>query len=108
MRLAGATRRLANAEDIARQAMTRGGREFDHVLASKAIFKEDAADAGRAVAAAGIAASQIGQAMGDHDLAMGGAVGAIRDASECSPIDEDTLRPAFACRTADGHRFVLQ
>ena len=79
-RLAGATRRLANAEDIARQAMTRGGREFDHVLASKAVFKEDAADAadaGRAVAAAGIAASQIGQAMGDHDLAMGGAVGGI-------------------------------
>ena len=32
----------------------------------------------------------------------------IRDASECSPLDEDTLRPAFACRTADGHRFVLQ
>ena len=32
----------------------------------------------------------------------------IRDASECSPLDEDTLRLAFACRTADGHRFVLQ
>lgn len=32
----------------------------------------------------------------------------IRDASECSPLDDGRLRPAFACRTADGHRFVLQ
>ena len=80
VRLAGSTRRLANAEDIARQAMTRGGREFDHVLASKAVFKEDAADAaaaGQAVAAGGLAAAQVGQAMGDHDLAMAGAVGGL-------------------------------
>lgn len=32
----------------------------------------------------------------------------LRDASECSPLDDDTLRPAFDCRTAEGHRFVLQ
>ena len=32
----------------------------------------------------------------------------IRNACECSPLDEDTLRSAFACRTPEGHRFVLQ
>ena len=32
----------------------------------------------------------------------------VRNDRECSPIDEDTLRPAFACRTPEGYRFVLQ
>lgn len=81
VRLAGVSRSLANAEDIAWQAMTRGGREFDHVLANKAEFKEDAADAAdtaQAVAVGGVAAAQMGQVMGDQDLALAGsAVGLV-------------------------------
>lgn len=80
VRLAGMSRPLPNAEDIARQAMTRGGREFDHVLANKAVFKEEVADAAEAAEAAALGAlatAQVGQAMGDYDMAMAGSIAAL-------------------------------
>ena len=81
VRLGAASRSLPNDEDIAWQAMTRGGREFDAVLANKAVFKEDAAevaDAAADVAAGGAAVASVGAAIGDHDLAgAGAAVGLV-------------------------------
>ena len=77
VQLAGGAKPLTNSEDIAWQAMTRGGREFDSVLANKTVFKEDAAaaaDTAQAVAAGGVVAAQVGQAIGDYDMGAAGSV----------------------------------
>ena len=80
----GVTRNLPNSESILWQAMTRGGREFDAVLANKVVFKKSAAEgarAGAAVAAGATALAQMQAATGNYDAARistgVGALGAL-------------------------------
>ena len=77
----GGSESLRNGESILRQAMTRGGREFDSVLEGKANFKESAADAakvGTAVSTAASATSVMQAAGGDFDAArISGGIGAL-------------------------------
>ena len=78
----GRSESLPNRESVLRQAMTRGGREFDSILAGKANFKESAADAARAgqTVATGAAGVAVGSALaGDHDIAT--AAGGIAAAA---------------------------
>ena len=49
---AGARAQLANSEDIAWQATTRGGREFDAILAGQAQYKEEKKESAEKLAAA--------------------------------------------------------
>ena len=81
IRLNGRSEPLVNGESILRQAVTRGGREFDSVLAGKVNFKEsaeDVAEAGAVVSTAAIGAVSFAAGQGDWDAAgaMAG-VGAI-------------------------------
>lgn len=77
--LAGRSESLPNSESILWQAVTRGGREFDSILAGKVEFKQSAdtaSDIGEAVAggAAYMATSSI--AIGDYDTAgIAGGIG---------------------------------
>ena len=75
------SRKLPNVESVLWQAQTRGGREFDHVLAGKVKFKEGMAEGAEAAAVtAGVATSMsaIHSAMGDQEAAMNMAgLGAI-------------------------------
>ena len=81
VRLNGRPMLLSNGESVLWQAMTRGGREFDSVLAGKVNFKEgmeDAAEVGMAVSTAATTMSTMQMATGDYDAAqMSGAVGAV-------------------------------
>ena len=74
IRLDGRTEPLVNSESVFRQAVTRGGREFDSILEGKANFKEemgDVAETGKAISGALIGG---GVGLGDSDLAGAGAV----------------------------------
>jgi len=77
----GVTHDLPNSESVLWQAKTRGGREFDAVLANKVIFKKTAkegAEAGAAVALTATTLSQFQAARGDYDAARTSAgMGAI-------------------------------
>ena len=79
--LVESSERLSNEDSILWQAKTRGGREFDSVLADKVNFKESAesvAQVGTAVAAGAMTAAGIQAASGDHDVARTSAgVGAV-------------------------------
>lgn len=79
--LAESSERLPNEDSILWQAKTRGGREFDSVLAGKVNFKESAesvAQVGTAVAAGAVTAAGMQAASGDHDAARTSAgVGAV-------------------------------
>lgn len=80
-RLNATARSLPNRESILRQALTRGGREFDHILEGKAAFKEGAEDvsqAAGAVAEAGVAVGAMGLLSGDEDMTnLGGGMAAL-------------------------------
>ena len=80
-RLDGRSESLSNGESVLRQAVTRGGREFDSILEGKVNFKESAEDAaqiGMAVSTAATGASAMQMATGNYDAAqISGAVGAV-------------------------------
>ena len=66
-------RKLPNVESVLWQAQTRGGREFDHVLAGKVKFKEgmtEGAESAAAVAEVATSMSAIHSIMGEQESAM--------------------------------------
>ena len=70
---AGGVQGLPNSESILQQATTRGGREFDHVLANKVVFKEDAAAAAEGAAMVSAVATGVSGGFagaGDYDSAV--------------------------------------
>jgi len=71
--VAGASRRLPNSESIAWQATTRGGREFDRILANKAEYKETAQTMSDVAAGVSVAASVTSIALSDYDDALDSA-----------------------------------
>ncbi|MEW5726243.1 MAG: hypothetical protein AB1918_00315 [Pseudomonadota bacterium] len=99
VRLAQGTADLVRIEDVYRQAATRGGREFDTILAGKAQFKAaagtvgDAALAG-AVVAASYSANSRNREQRENAAAAAGAmllVGLIaKAAAEATEPDADT------------------
>ena len=81
VRLGDRSEPLANEESVLRQAVTRGGREFDSILAGKVNFKESAeavAEAGMAVSTVATSMGAMQMATGDYDAArMSAGVGAV-------------------------------
>ena len=73
IRLNGRAQPLANSESVLRQAVTRGGREFDSILEGKANFKEGMEGAAQTGMAAAMAATDLANtqmAVGDFDAAQ--------------------------------------
>ena len=67
------SRQLPNSESVAYQATTRGGREFDVILADKAEFKKSTkgwSEAGEMVGSVLTTQAQISKAVGDYDSAL--------------------------------------
>lgn len=73
IRLNGRAKPLVNSESVLRQAVTRGGREFDSILEGQANFKEGMEGAAQAGLAASVAATSLANtqmAAGDLDAAQ--------------------------------------
>jgi len=99
----GARLQLPNSESVLWQATTRGGREFDYILAGKAQFKESsetAAEIGAAVSAAAMSVSDIQSSYGDYDAALTSAgIGAAAGVfSWFKKIQADATKPGADTR----------
>jgi hypothetical protein len=71
----GTPPRLTLAGDVTHQAMTRGGREVDGILAGKASFKETAGTVGSVGLTAGSNVAMMGAAYGNRDAMNAGMIG---------------------------------
>ena len=75
-RATASARPLPNSESIARQATTRGGREFDRILANKVEYKEAAESSAEVLGVVGqvlSTQSNVSSALGDYDSALSSA-----------------------------------
>ena len=89
------TVKLMQIEDIYRQAITRGGRPFDSILAGKAQFKDTANVVGDVALAGGTAAATYAMASGDRDAAIAAGImlligAAAKASAEAAEPNADT------------------
>ena len=106
IRLNGRTKPLVNSESVLRQAVTRGGREFDSILEGQANFKEGMEGAAQVGMAASVAATSLANtqlATGDFDAAqvssgIGAALGLF---SIIADVTASQTKPAADTRQWD-------